>query len=91
MTYTINPAADYGPDEPFFGYRHFWAASYEGAYAADYDAGFQMGETDLENGTSANLDTLAAVDINSRDLAWNAKVDGYTFATRDRGLNKLRH
>lgn len=90
MVYTVNSGLDNAPDEPFFGYRHFWTRSYNGLYAADYDAGYAEGEADLEAGTSANLDILCAVDLNARDLAWNAKVDGYTYATRSRGSNVLR-
>lgn len=88
MTYTINPAADNSPDEPFHGFELFWSKSYNGAHLAAYREGVALGKTDLEADGRDNLDALLTATILDND--WNAKADGYSYATRSRGPNELR-
>jgi hypothetical protein len=89
MTYTINPAADNAPDEPFHGYRHFWSKSYGGAHLPAYEEGYALGQADLEADSTDTLTALLAVSSLKRDLDWNAKADGYSYATRSRGPTEL--
>jgi hypothetical protein len=87
--YTINPAADYGPDEPFNGYRMFWSKSYGGVHLPAYEEGLALGKADLDADSTDNLDALLAVNSGLRDLDWNAKADGYSYVTRARGPTAL--
>lgn len=90
MVYQINPASDNEPEEPFFGYRLFWSQSYAGRFVPDYESGLALGADDITAGTMDNFAALRAVPSAQRDMAWNAKVDGYSYATRVRGPNELR-
>jgi hypothetical protein len=79
--YTINPAADNSPDEPFFGFRLYWQQSFGGQFIADYEAGLVLGQADLDANNTDNFDALKAVPHPQRDNGWNARLDGYTYAT----------
>lgn len=87
--YTINPGSDNTPDEPFTGYRLYWSKSHAGAHLAAYEEGLALGQADLDANGRDNLDALIAASGNPT-LDWNAKADGYCYATRKRGSNELR-
>lgn len=91
MVYQINSGADSTPDEPFFGYRHYWSKSFGGAHLAAYEEGLALGQSDLEAGIEDGIDALYEIEHALRDLDWNAKVDGYFYATRSRGPSRHRH
>lgn len=77
-----------GPDcgEGFYdSLRQFWQSSYDGAFFDDYSEGYDAGKADLAAGTYTYLDGLRGVERDSRDTGWNAKLDGYREATKERG------
>lgn len=89
--YTISPAADNSPDEPFFGFRLYWQQSFAGQFITDYEDGLALGKADLDANSTDNFEALKATPHPERDNGWNARLDGYTYATyKARGSNELR-
>lgn len=70
--------------------REYWQKSYEGVHLVDFQTGTDAGKADLAADAFDYLAVLEAVESSLRDLAWNARVDGYADSTKSRGPIKLR-
>ncbi len=69
---------DPGPsDTTWKGVREHWTRSHKGAFLSSYEAGVTLAKADLDAGTNDNRDLLLAVEVEDRDLAWEAQRDGY--------------
>lgn len=65
----------------------FWSTSHAGQYLDAFKGGYEAGKADLEAGTAVTLDELLSIEASFRNLAWEARRDGYNDATRSRGPN----